>query len=66
VSTIESPASAEIFLGIRPIAELGRGDVAFAGGKGANPESGKSSPRRTDGGGLWDCEASSSRRKEER
>ena len=33
---IESRPTTESRLGIRPIADLGRGDIAFAGGKGAN------------------------------
>jgi pyruvate,water dikinase len=33
---VESPPITESRLGIRPIADLGRGDIAFAGGKGAN------------------------------
>ena len=33
---IEGRPITESRLGIRPIADLGRGDIAFAGGKGAN------------------------------
>src|SRR6202162_4493229 len=37
MSTVENRPSTGSTLGIRPIADLGREDISFAGGEGANP-----------------------------